>query len=256
MKRILRSFLKLRPGAMANLPPPAPMRRTYVVGDIHGMDKALARLLVRIGQDRGSAPADLVFVGDYADRGPGSAAVLKQLFALCEGGGGNVICLRGNHEQMMLDFLDRPEEKGALWLVNGGQETLQSFGITRDARMGVSNPLDSLSQALRAALPAGMEDWLRALPLLWQSGNLAVVHAAADPRRPVDRQKPEALLWGHPRFPAEPRGDGIWVAHGHRVVERPIAENGHIAVDTGAWRGGPLTAARIDPDGRVDFLQE
>ena len=250
----LRNLLGRKRDAGA-LPPPSPERRTYLTGDIHGMHGRLVQLLARIRKDRGQAASDMVFLGDYIDRGPASAQVLETLYSLASDPRENVICLMGNHERMMLDFLDQPARKGALWLINGGQETLASFGITRAARAGVSDPLDSLSQALRAALPAGMEEWLRRLPLWWRSDTLAAVHAAADPRRPIEDQKPETLLWGHPRFPAEPRKDGIWVAHGHRVVERPVAENGHIAVDTGAVRGGPLTAARVDPDGSVDFLQ-
>ena len=255
MKRLLR-FLSGRPDrSAAPLPPPTPARRTYVVGDIHGMDAPLSRLLARIAKDRKNQPADLVFAGDYIDRGGQSAAVLNRLFRLEQSRSDTVTCLMGNHERMMLDFLDDPARKGALWLVNGGQETLESFGITRRARAGISNPLDSLSQALRAALPSGMEDWLRGLPLMWQSGNLAVVHAAADPFRPMQDQHPKTLIWGHPDFPDTPRSDGLWMAHGHVITEKPIARNGHIAVDTGACRNGPLTAACIEA-GKVRFLQE
>jgi len=71
--------------------------------------------------------APRVFVGDYVDRGENSADVLRTLFALKDDR--KVVCLIGNHEDMMLGFIDDPEKKGARWLRYGGLQTLASFGI-------------------------------------------------------------------------------------------------------------------------------
>ena len=96
-------------------------------------------------------------------------------------------------------------------------------------------------------------DFIERALLCHQSGNVFFVHAAADPMLPPESQTPETLLWGHPEFPARRRGDGRWVVHGHVVVNEPMARDGIIAIDTGAYFSHRLTAARIEP-GKVSFL--
>ncbi|HEY0214471.1 MAG TPA: metallophosphoesterase family protein [Paenirhodobacter sp.] len=217
-----------------------PEQSLAVIGDVHGCAELLETLLTRIeAQDH---DAQLVFVGDMVDRGPGSQAVLARIRSLSR-----AVALRGNHEQMMLGFLDEPETIGASWLDYGGAQTLDSFGITRHVA-------DTQTRdALRNAMPAGLEDWLRSLPCWWRSGNVAVVHAGADPRSQITHQNPRDLIWGHPAFGRFPRRDGLWVVHGHTVVPKPRQSDGVISVDTGAWQGGGLSAALISTQG-VEFL--
>lgn len=246
------------------LPRPAPP--VCVVGDVHGRADLLEQLLVRIAQHRAAAttvaaPGDgppatglrLIFAGDLIDRGPDSAAVLARVQALCAPGapGGPALALMGNHERMMLDFLDAPATAGPLWLGNGGDATLSSFGVNPH-RPG--DP-EGLAQALRAALPPGQEAWLRALPLIWHEGDLAVSHAGADPGRAIADQPAEALLWGHRDFRRKPRGDGIWLVHGHVIRPEVRAEGqggaGRIGTDTGAFATGRLSAVWLDRDGML-----
>lgn len=248
LKRLL---ARLSPGPEPAIPPlPCPARPVCMVGDIHGRADLLDRLLEIIAAESGDPV--LIFAGDYIDRGPDSAAVLERLAGL------GAVCLMGNHERMLLDFLDAPAQAGVRWLGNGGAETLASFGVGQrgGGRSGASSAGDrlaGLAAALRAALPPGQEAWLRGLPLWWQGEGLGVVHAGADPDLPLERQTETALLWGHRGF-HRPRADGLWIAHGHVIVEEPRAEAGRIAVDTGAWRTGRLTGAWI-AGGAVRFLQ-
>ncbi len=226
--------------------PPHPEFPVAVIGDIHGRADLLGLLLENIGQ---IAPdATLIFVGDYVDRGPDSRGVIGKLRAL-----DNAICLRGNHEAMLLEFLDDPIEKGGRWLRNGGAETLASFGISLGEDSGTEQVLNA-SKALRKTLADGTEDWLRVLPIFWQSGNLLVTHAGPDPATPISGQSERDFLWGHRRFLRDNRSDGIWVAHGHWVQDRAKIGDGRISVDTGAWASGRLTAALINPDGAVQFI--
>lgn len=230
--------------------PLAPECPFAAIGDVHGRDDLLAELLARL---EGELPAGarLVFLGDYVDRGAQSAAVLRRLRAL--DAEDRVTCLSGNHEAMMLDFLDDPATAGPRWLRNGGAETLASFGVG-DAPAGPGAAAwDALRDGFRAAMGPGLERWLRARPLLWQSGNVAAVHAGADPGRPLAEQRDEALLWGHPDFATTPRTDGTWVVHGHTIVPRPLSDGGRIAVDTGAYATGTLTAALVER-GALRFL--
>ena len=236
-------------------PDPAPLPHltlpVCVVGDIHGRADLLDRLLALIDAEPEAATARLIFAGDYVDRGSDSAKVLIRLKEMTAAG--RAVCLMGNHERMLLDAIDRPEAAGQRWLLNGGDATLASFGIS--GRLPGDNDaarMTALAQQLREALPDGIEAWLRALPLWWQDQGLAVVHAGADPALAMADQTEDALIWGHRRF-GQPRADGLWIAHGHVVRTEPRAEAGRIAVDTGAWATGRLTAAWIDA-GQVRFI--
>src|SRR5437867_13033695 len=78
--------------------------KTFVVGDIHGRCAQLLNLLDLLPRDESTDT--LVFLGDLIDRGPDVPGCVGHVLSLCERNLENVICLRGNHEQMLLDFLD------------------------------------------------------------------------------------------------------------------------------------------------------
>lgn len=230
------------------MPPPAPDAAFFAIGDIHGRDDLLARLLDKIAHAQSTGP--IICVGDYIDRGEDSAGVLRRLMAL----GPGITCLMGNHEDMLIRFLDMPAENGARWLRNGGLQTMASFGIGNVTESSSADELTDARDRLRAAMGEPLERWLRALPTRWQSGNVAVVHAGADPALPLDVQTPETLIWGHPDFAKRARADGIWIVHGHTMVDDPVAVAGRISIDTGAYATGRLTAAHVAADG-LRFLQ-
>ena len=236
---------------------PSVSRPVWFVGDLHGRADALDALLARLRPELNAAReagGALVFLGDYVDRGPDSAAVLTRLRRMVESDDLETVCLIGNHERMMLDFMDDPVQRGRFWMRNGGARTLESFGLPPVGADGGPRALRGAATALRAALAPGMEEWLRNLPLQWSHGELACVHAGMDPARPATAQDPDVMVWGHPDFAQRRREDALWVAHGHTVVERPAAEEGRIAVDTGAWRTGRLTAGCVRPgDAAVSF---
>ena len=231
--------LNRKPSGRAPLAPVAPF---YAIGDIHGRADLLYRLL-----DRLDPALPVLCVGDYVDRGEHSAEVLRFLRDTPA-----ITCLKGNHEVMLLAFLDAPET-GANWLRNGGLQTLASFAIAGLSESSKGAPLVQARTALRAAMGEELIDWLRNLPLCWQSGNVAVVHAGADPATPIATQREDFLLWGHPDFTRTPRADGVWVVHGHTIVDTPSASDGRIAIDTGAFATNRLTAARIAA-GEVSFI--
>lgn len=226
---------------------PAPAEPICVIGDIHGSARALERLLAALPRKHGR----LVFVGDLIDRGEESAEVLAQVRALC---GKGAVCLMGNHERMMLDFLEDPAGKGKRWLKFGGLQTLASFGVGGLTETASGEALERAARDLRAALGPEGVDFVASLPLVWTSGNVAVVHAAAHPGRPIDAQRPAHLLWGHPEFGQAPRQDGLWVVHGHTIVDEAHEGDGVISVDTGAYGTGRLSAALIGTDGSVRFV--
>lgn len=233
---------------------PAPRHPVYVVGDIHGRFDLLQRLEELIAADRKASAfmqAGLVFVGDFVDRGENSRQVLEHLQKLCAQK--KAVCLMGNHERMMLDFLADPALNGQRWFRNGGLQTLASFGVGGVGETAGTDSMVLARDRLRAALPPGLESWISTLPLDYQTGNLLVVHAAADPSLPVKGQSGKTLLWGHPDFARTSRQDGVWVAHGHTVVDVASAQSGRISIDTGAYFSGHLSVAIIS-SGDIRFL--
>src|SRR6056297_3334458 len=98
---------------------PAPLIPLAAIGDIHGCADLLERLLSQLEPD-----LQVICVGDYIDRGDHSADVLHILHANAD-----IICLKGNHEEMLLNFLEQPETYGRRWFRNGGLQTMASFGI-------------------------------------------------------------------------------------------------------------------------------
>lgn len=223
-------------------PPVAPETPFCVAGDVHGEFDLLQRLLEQL--DPG---LPVVLTGDYIDRGGNSAPVLRFLAERPQ-----YTCLMGNHEAMLLKFLDDPCSGAAAWLRHGGLRTLSSFEIRAPEADLSRAGLTDLRGRLEDAMGGELIGWLRGLPLWHRNGNVAVVHAGADPAQPVEGQSPRHLLWGHPDFTRKRRADGIWVVHGHTIVPKPEARHGRISVDTGAYATGCLSAAVIT-QGSVEF---
>lgn len=227
----------------------------YAVGDIHGRADLLKDLLGRIVREAPgwAGPPLIVFLGDYVDRGPASRQVLEALVKLAADRQIETAFLRGNHEDMLLRFLGAPET-GPAWIEEGGIATLESYGLKPVGPGADPAALEGLARRLAAAMGPHLA-FLKATLMWHRSGDLLFAHAGADPAQPPDRQSAQALLWGHPDFMTRARRggrqrrDGLWVVHGHIVVPLGYAEEGRIAVDTGAYATGRLTAARIDGAG-------
>lgn len=226
----------------------APERPFVAIGDIHGCKVLLDKLLTEIGK---STPddQDLIFLGDYIDRGPQSREVLAQIYELTQSEPEKVTCLMGNHERMMLDFIDDPAGEGLNWLRHGGLDTLASFGISSQGHALDSEACVELADQLEKALPDGLQAWLRGLPLQWSTGNVHCVHAAMSPRRAPNDQRSDVLLWGHPDFLTRPREDENFIVHGHTIVKRAGIYGSRISTDTGAYRTGRLSAVHVLPGG-------
>jgi len=102
----------------------------YVIGDIHGCAGELTRLVKALPL----APGDqLIFLGDYIDRGPNSREVVNYLISLQRlGPQVELVFLRGNHEDMLLSYLGLGGQHGDMFLINGGKSTLASYGLEPD----------------------------------------------------------------------------------------------------------------------------
>ena len=212
--------------------------RVYAVGDIHGRADLLRILLDMIQEDAARAPAGpqrrIVFLGDYVDRGPDSKGVIDTLLAKAPAGF-SACHLSGNHEDMLLTFLDRPES-GSHWLWNGGNETLRSYGVDTES------DLPALRDRFRAALPTPHYDFLRTLRMHEVIGDYAFVHAGVRPGVAIADQDPADLLWIRDEFLTSDAEFGKVVVHGHTPTRQPVLAANRIGLDTGAFSSGHLSA--------------
>ena len=108
--------------------------------------------------------------------------------------------------------------------------------------------------ALLAEMGGELTDFLNKLLPCYLSGNILVSHAGANPSVAPEYQNPSDLAWGHPDFDKTPRKDGVWVAYGHVIQDRPRVSRGRIAIDTGAYATGTLSAAYLAQDAEPVFI--
>jgi serine/threonine protein phosphatase 1 len=221
----------------------------YAVGDIHGRSDLLADMIAllearSIEDTRLAGPPIVIFLGDYVDRGHDSAGVLNMLTA---GGPPHCECrfLRGNHEQSLMAFLDNPMANRG-WLLQGGAETVMSYGVRPPPFNGSAQAWQEAADELRARIPAAHLAFLMKLERYVELGDYAFVHAGVDDSRPLTGQTDEALYWSREAFLASKRPFTHRVVHGHTPVDRPFADARRVAVDTGAYASGILTAARFE----------
>ncbi len=224
----------------------------YAIGDIHGRADLLTDVCRRIDDDlRHRQPAQTiqVFLGDYIDRGPASSAVISALAARRQHG--NVVCLRGNHEACLLDFLQTPDAL-VQWRQFGGLQTLMSYGFAPSANPDAAERIQ-LSQALRKTMPVAHIDFLLSLPAFFEIGKYFFVHAGIRPGVSLDRQREEDLLWIRDDFLLCEDDFGKIIVHGHTPVREPQLLPNRINIDTGAYATGRLTCIRLQGS-RIDLL--
>lgn len=228
----------------------------YAVGDIHGRSDLLADMIAllearSIDDARLAGPPIVVFLGDYIDRGHDSAGVIGMLAA---GRPRHCECrfLRGNHEQSLMAFLDNPMANRG-WLLQGGAETVMSYGVRPPPFNGSAEAWRAAADELRARMPVAHLDFLNNLERYVELGDYAFVHAGVDDARSLADQTDEALYWSREAFMASKRPFSHRIVHGHTPVDRPFADTRRVAVDTGAYASGILTAARFEGEA-VSFV--
>jgi serine/threonine protein phosphatase 1 len=227
----------------------------YAVGDIHGRLDLLETMLGQIAQNaraRQSRQQTLVFLGDYVDRGPDSRGVVERLIRdpLL---GFDTHFLKGNHEAILLDFLEEPWRLDH-WLINGGEATMRSYGVDveRLARLGA--PAEIWRNTFAEALPDAHLRFLRRLKLTVSFGEYLFVHAGVRPGVPLGAQSEADLVWIRAPFLDSGEPFGKIVVHGHTPTREPVTRPNRIGIDTGAVFTGRLTALRLQ-DGSREFLQ-
>lgn len=234
-------------------------RLVYAIGDVHGRVDLLEPLIEKIlmdalaHQEDDDTPAEVVVHGDVVDRGPHTREALEFLLAIQHWPEIEPIFLMGNHEQMLLEFLEDPLANKR-WLRYGGYETLLSYQLDMQGDLFEDRTILRVAGDLGAAMGPHV-DLVQRFVHSHLNGNLFFTHAGADPALSIEEQPTGALVWGVPTFERQQRKDGYWVVHGHTVVEKPIVKEGRISIDTGAYLSGALTALKVAGT-EVSFLRE
>jgi serine/threonine protein phosphatase 1 len=223
--------------------------RMYCIGDIHGRADLLEQLqaLIRADSAAWEGRKKVLYLGDYIDRGPDSQQVIDRL--LYEPlPGFEQICLLGNHEQALLDFLEYPDH-AAGWLGFGGLATLLSYGVRLERPPAASDPV-TLSEALRRKLPPAHLDFFNGLARFHQEGSYAFVHAGVRPGIPLEEQAPDDLLWIREEFTRHASPHEYIIVHGHSITEQAELLPNRIGIDTGAFHTGVLTCLVLEGSGQ------
>ena len=198
--------------------------RTLAIGDIHGCLKALETLADFVD----FSPEDtIITLGDYIDRGPRSKGVIDYLLKLRETH--QLITLKGNHEIMMEDAQTEYEDL-MNWLLNGGIETLTSFGAVE---------FDQIEQKYW--------DFFESCIDYHETDTHIFVHAGLIPDQPLEDQTDHAKFWL--RFhETEQHHSGKTIICGHTPQSPPVptVEDHAICIDTSACNRGWLTCLDVD----------
>jgi serine/threonine protein phosphatase 1 len=221
--------------------------RIYAIGDVHGRADLLDQVLTSIDRDLSARPtprAIHVFVGDYVDRGPDSRGVLDRLVERAKTH--ELICLKGNHESYLIEFLDAPTILEA-WRHFGGLETLLSYGLTPSVRPDAAAQVN-LAAALSEAMPDTHREFLGNLRLSFSCGDFFFAHAGVRPGIPLAHQREEDLLWIRKDFLSCSKKFEKMVVHGHTPVLEPDIRANRINIDTGAFATGQLTCLILERD--------
>jgi serine/threonine protein phosphatase 1 len=217
----------------------------YAIGDIHGRLDLLKQAEQAIVQDASRSPGRklIITLGDYIDRGPSSAQVIAHLMTPPPEGFDR-ISLTGNHEIMMLDYIDGRLSFDS-WMQAGADALLRSYGLDT-AQLPLVFPSQSkLDVFVRQSLPKHHIDFLRSLPILVDTPNALFVHAGIDPSRSIADQDDEDLVFIRHRFIESRVPLPKLVVHGHTVVDLPDVQPTRLNLDTGAYRSNRLTVARL-----------
>jgi serine/threonine protein phosphatase 1 len=227
--------------------------KTFVVGDIHGRCAQLLGLLEMLPRE--PSTDRLIFLGDLIDRGPDVPGVVEQVVSLCKDDPERVICLRGNHEQMLLDFLDG---LSLMWLetATGGDRTFEQYAES-PLLLRVESDFDQARELLAKKIPAHQIEFLRQRPFYHEDDHALYVHAGLEDGKHPSETSSHSLLWtrdegfyksyygkpcvfGHTPTPFLP-WRGRFGRHGIYLA------NSAIGIDTGYNLQSPLTCLSL-PD--------
>jgi serine/threonine protein phosphatase 1 len=208
---------------------------TYVIGDIHGCLAELRYLLEQLPLENGDG---LVFLGDYIDRGPDSMGVVSYLLEVPRQANVEAVFLKGNHEDMFLDYLGLPGNHGDVFLSNGGVATLLSYGIATPSLGGIE---------VAERLPQAHLDFYLNLETFYVVKPYLCVHAGIQPLKKLEEQTAAEMYWIRSEFIRNPHKLPLTVLFGHTPQKEALFDLPYkIGLDTGLVYGNKLSCFAIE----------
>ncbi len=165
--------------------------KTYVVGDVHGRCAQLQNLLEMLPRDE--AVDTLVFLGDLIDRGPDAPGCVELVLNLKQNNPERVICLRGNHEQMLMDFI---EATSTIWItpVTGGEKTFEQY-TGQPVIVNSEQDIDRMRRTIEEKIPDPQLEFMRQTPFFYEDDYAIYVHAGLEKGKHPREASPQSLLW-------------------------------------------------------------
>ena len=237
--------------------------RTFAIGDIHGDLAALELLFSRLPDI--VAGDTVVFLGDYIDRGPQSAGVVKWVRDFVAKTPAKTVTLRGNHEDAWLQVVDHGWPEFIMPRGNGCLESYRSFrgeAVPEDDELPTREEMDGMCEG--AFIPEDVVAWFRELPYFYEDEHAIYVHAGIKREgdhfpHPSAVEPQRALLWLRDRDFFE-NYRGKLVVFGHtttRTLPNELstytpddptdlwAGPACVGLDTACGKGGFLTAFEL-----------
>lgn len=210
--------------------------RLFAIGDIHGCTHELEVLLTYLEQKKHLGEKDqVIFIGDYIDRGKDSKGVIERLIKF-QAAYPNTIFLRGNHEDMLLEFLGFEGCEGWAYLQNGGAKCLESYGF-KEIGSG---------QEVLAQFPREHLSFLLNLERYVICGDFVFVHAGLSPLRDLRAQLDRDLFWIRDEFIANIHHFKKTIIFGHTPYRDVMFHHPYkIGIDTGLVYGNRLTCIEM-----------
>lgn len=210
--------------------------RLFVIGDIHGCLAETEALVNHLKGPLNFSTEDLlVFIGDYIDRGPDSKGVINLLTSI-KSEFPDTVFLKGNHEDMLMDYLGLGGRGADVYAHNGGLSFFRSYGL----------PAYAETKILLEGIPPEHVDFLKGLDLAVSIAEFLIVHAGFDPLKPLDTQTEEDMLWIRQAFTENTHPFNKTVVFGHTPYEDLMLHMPYkLGIDTGLVYGNKLTCVEL-----------
>ena len=230
------------------------MDTAFAVSDIHGDHERFIKVLDYWNPEE----SKLIIVGDLIDRGKDSLKVVLKVKELKEIYKNKVIVLKGNHEDMFLNFLKYKDyEYGDVFFKNGGNTTALEFADDEFLMF------KSYEQRANLILERRKEEieFIKRMMYYYEFGNVLFVHAGIDPYisnwRNTENFK---FLWNRGGWKHRNETDKIIVfghtptMHIHEDKSNDIwisKDKSYICIDGGSVFGGQMNGILINKDGEI-----
>ena len=222
--------------------------RFYAIGDVHGYKNLLESMVNKIVDDLMARPVHahkIIFIGDYIDRGPDSSGCVSYLIDLMNRDE-NVLCLKGNHEAKLENFLNDPISFAHSFFTYGGTECAESYGVNMSSYQGTEKQTLEIADQLNHSITAAHRQFYKHLPISITLGDYFFTHAGIRPNVSLANQTDQDLMTIRSEFLSHTDLHEKIIVHGHTPTHPMEVFPNRINVDTHAYHTGVLSCIVLE----------